>query len=126
MLSLGWKGQYHHKPSFQLSSGKVKQQNTSTATCEILGLLYTEVAAQPWLPQTWKENCFCDDNKDTGTDSELYLSPYGNLYQCFLDQIKILAMSIHLVESWISAGGFLQNVSISIRENMENTFITVF
>lgn len=35
-------------------------------------------------------------------------------------------MFTHLVESWTLAGGFLQNVNISIKEKMGNTFITVF
>lgn len=54
-------------------------------------------------------------------DSELCLFPYGNLNQRFLNQIKILPV----VERCISAGGFLQNVNISIKESMGNTFITV-
>lgn len=60
------------------------------------------------------------------TESEFYNFLYGNLYQFFLNQVKILPVFIHLVESGISAGGFLQNVNISIKENTGNTFITVF
>lgn len=55
-------------------------------------------------------------------DSELCLFTHRNLNQRFLNQIKILPV----VERCISAGGFLQNVNISIKEDVRNTFITVF
>lgn len=39
-----------------------------------MGPLQTEkVAAQSWVPGTWMGNRFCDDNKGTSTDLELYL-----------------------------------------------------